>query len=161
MSGNAAFVRQYNREFCETGKSYSLINQEDLVPTMPMSYNDSTFVRDNLVALLSKDQEVDKGKMLRDGLMLLFEEKLGGTVEKFGTAVSKQIRKELGHVRMPEPAHGINYAQVGNIIQLAAPEYPLELKDSSILPNTDFLKEHPRAQNGIFINKAVYKKPSM
>lgn len=161
MSGNSAFVREYNSTFCESGKSYSLINPEDLVPTMPSSYNDSTFVRDNLTAMLSKDQEVDKSKFLRDGLMILFDEKLGGIVEKFGASVSKQIQKELGHVRMPEPTGQINYAQVGNLIQLSPPEYPLELKDSSILTNKEFLKEHPRDENGIFLNKAVYKKTSM
>lgn len=161
MSGDAAFIGQYNSTFCERGKSYSLINPEDLVPTMPLSYNDSTFVRDNLTAMLSKDQEVDKSKLLRDGLMILFEDKLSGTVEKFGAAVSKQIQKELGQVEMPEPTGKFNYAQVGNQIQLLPPEYPLELKDSSILTNHEYLKEHPRDANGIFLNKSVYKKPSM
>jgi hypothetical protein len=161
MSGNAAFAKEYNRNFCAKNRSFSMINPEDLVPTMPMSYNDTTFVRDNLVALFSKDQEFDKNKLLREGLMLLFESKLGPMAEKFGNSVAEQIQKEFGHVQLPEPTGQFNYAQVGNIIYLDPPEYPLELKDSAWLDDPEFLAKYPRDEKGVFLNKNVYKKPSM
>ena len=161
MSGNIEFVREYNKKFCKTGMSYSLINPDDAVPTMPLSYNDSTYWRDNIAALMSKDEKIDKSKMIRDGLTLLFQEKLQGTVAKFGESVSKQIEKELGNIDLPEPTGDINYAQVGNLIELSPPEYPLEMKDSSLLQDAEFMATHPRDRNGIFENKAVYKKTSM
>lgn len=161
MCGNAAFAREYNRNFSEKNRSYSMINPEDMVPTMPLSYNDSTFVRDNLLALLSKDEEIDKSKMLREGLMLLFESKLGPLAEKFGNSVATQIQKEFGNISLPEPTGQFNYSQVGNIIYLDPPQYPLELKDSAWLDDPEFVARYPRDEKGVFINKNVYKKTSM
>lgn len=161
MAGNKAFVKEYNRHFCSPGMSYSLINPDDAVPNMPLSYNDTSFVRDNLLSLFSKDQAVDKTQLLREGLMLLFEDKLKGTASKFGESVSKQIEKELGHIEMPKSSGEINFAQVGNMIYLSPPEYPLEMKDSALLLDQEFMSEHPRDKNGIFLNKSVYKKTSM
>lgn len=161
MSGNSSFVREYNKHFCDNGMSYSLVNPDDIVPNMPASYNDSTFLRDNIVAMFSKDGQMDKSEFVKQGLMLLFEDKLRGTVHKFGESVSKQIQKELGEVKLPEPTNSINYSQVGNQILLPPPYYPLELKDSSLLNDPEWLARYPRDENGVFMNKNVYKKTSM
>ena len=161
MAGNKEFAKEYNNSFCTPGMSYSLINPDDAVPNMPLSYNDTSFVRDNLLSLFSKDQTVDKTQLLREGLMLLFEDKLKGTASKFGESVSKQIEKELGHIEMPKPSGEINFAQVGNIIFLSPPEYPLEMKDSTLLHDAEFMSAHPRDKNGTFLNKNVYQKTSM
>ncbi len=161
MIGNIELIKEYNAKFSQKEMSYSLINPADMVPTMPLSYNDSTFWSSHLSALLSKDKEFDKSAMLKEGLTILLQKKLQGTVEKFGKSVKKQIEKELGEVTMPEPRREINYAQVGNVIKLPPPEYPLELKDSTILEDPAFLADNPRDENGIFENKSVYKKTSV
>lgn len=161
MSGNIEFVREYNKTFCKSEMSYSLINPADAVPTMPLSFNDTTYLRDNLTSLFSKDQKIDKSKMFRDGLALLFHDQLQGTVAKFGESVAKQIEKELGSIKLPEPTGDINFAQVGNLINLPPPEYPLEMKDSSLLNDQEFMSTHQRDINGVFENKGVYKKTSM
>jgi hypothetical protein len=128
---------------------------------MPLSYNDSTFLRDNLIDLLSKEKEFDRNQMLKDGLMILFEKKLNAMAAKFGHAVNKQIEKELGNIELPNPKNEINYSQICTIIMLPPPDYPLELKDSSLLNDSVFLAAHPRDHNGIFQDKSVYKKTPM
>lgn len=161
MVGNIEFVREYNEEFCDAEMSFSLINPEDKVPHMPTSYNDSTFFQDNLTALISKDEQFNPKKMLADGLTKLFSKPLSRTVTKFGTAVDKQLEKELGKVTLPNPTGDINYSQVGNLSYLPPPEYPLEMKDSSLLNDKEFMERYPRDENGIFLNKSVYKKTTM
>ena len=161
MVGNKEFVREYDALFCQTEMSYSMINPMDAVPNMPLSYNDSTYLKDNIMSLLFKKDEFDGTKMLKDGLLMLFKDKLSGTVSKFGAAVGKQIENELGKITLPEPTGEINFKQVGNIISLPPPEYPLELKDPSILSDKEFLKTHPRDRHGVFEDKSLYKKTSM
>lgn len=161
MSGNFAFANEYNHQFCKPEMSYSLVNPEDIVPKMPYSYNDSTFIRDHLVALLSKDERFDAQKMLREGLMYLFNEKFSRTVEKFGVSVAEQLEKELGAIQLPEPTGKINFSQVGNQIELPPPYYPLALKDSSVLQDSVFMASHPRDEQGLFLDKSVYKKTSI
>jgi len=161
MIGNIEFVREYNTKFCSNEMSFSMINSADVVPKMPLSYNDSTFLRDNLIDLLSKEKEFDRNQMLKDGLMILFEKKLNAMAEKFGQSVNKQIERELGNIELPNPKNEINYSQICNIIMLPPPDYPLELKDSSLLNDSTFLATHPKDQNGIFQDKSVYKKTPM
>lgn len=161
MVGNKEFIAEYNRLFCETEMSYTLINPADFVPRMPLSYNDTTLVRDGILSLLSKDKELDKSQFIKDGLISMFQTKLTGTVNKFGKSVENQIQRELGEIRLPEPKKDINYAQVGNLIELPAPIYPLQLKDPDLLNDPEFMSNHSRDGNGVFEDKSVYKKTSM
>ncbi len=161
MVGNIEFVREYNLLYSEKGMSYSLLNKEDIVPKMPISYNDTTFWKSHLGKILSKDEKFDKSEMLKEGMAILFQRKLQSINEKFGKSVEKQIEKELGEVSFPNPKKEFNYAQIGNVKWLPAPVYPLELKDSSILENEEFLSTHPRDENGVFIDKRVYKKTTV
>ncbi len=161
MIGNIELITEYNNRFCDSEMSHSLINPDDKVPAMPMSFNDSSYWRSNLMSLLSKEKEFDRSQMLKDGMINLFQKKLQGTASAFGRSVEKQIEKELGQIELPNPTGDINFEPVGNIIYLDPPEYPLELKDSSILNNEEFLATHPRDQHGIFEHKSVYKKTSM
>ena len=161
MVGNIEFVNEYNTLFCATKMSYSLINPEDAVPNMPLSYNDSTFWKSQLTSFLSNNPEFDKNAMLKEGLTLLMQNKLQRSVDKFSASAMKQIENELGEVTLPETRKKINYAKIGNIIKLLPPEYPLELKDSSILENDAFLKENPRDKEGVFENKSVYKQTTI
>jgi hypothetical protein len=85
----------------------------------------------------------------------------GSTAEKFGQSVNKQIERELGNIELPQPKNEINYSQICNIIMLPPPDYPLELKDSSLLNDSVFLAAHPRDHNGVFQDKSVYKKTPM
>lgn len=161
MVGNKEFIAEYDRLFSNLEMSYAMINPADAVPRMPLSYNDSTLLRDNLIALISKDQEMDKSKFIKDGLISMFQNKLTGTVNKFGKSVEKQIQRELGEITLPEPKKDINYSQVGNLMHLPPPEYPLEMKDSLLLNDAEFMATHKRDEHGIFEDHSVYKKTSM
>ena len=161
MAGNVEFIREYNALFCEAGMSFSLINPEDAVPNMPLSYNDSTFIKERVSAIFHKDEKIENKNTFRDGFINLVEGGLSRTVHKSGKAVTKQIEKELGKIILPEPTGDINYSQVGNLIFLSPPEYPLEMKDSTALMDKNFMEEHPRDENGTFEDKSVYKRTSM
>ena len=161
MVGNKAFIREYNRNFSTPEMSFGLINPEDLVPSMPLSYNDSTFIRKNVAALMSDKVDIDKSVFVKEGMILLFQSQFKDLVTKFSSSIKNQLTAEYGEIKTPTAKDGINFAQIGNIIKLPEPEYPLELKDSTILDDKEFLKQHPRDKNGVFEDKSVYKKTSM
>lgn len=161
MVGNSAFISEYNKKYCDTDLSYSFINPGDAVPSMPMSFNDSTYWKQNFEDLISKDREFDAKEMVKDGASILFKRRIRKTSTWFSSSVNKQIKKELGEIEMPQPTGDINFAQVGNIIEIDPPAYPLVLKDSTVLQDTAFLARYPRDENGIFLNKNVYKKVTM
>ena len=161
MVGNKSFVNEYNRSFSTPEMSYALVNPEDLVPSLPISYNDSTFIRDNVAALMSDKMDLDKSQFMKEGMAILFQSQFKDLVAKFSSSIKSQLNSEYGEITTPKAMDGINFSQIGNIINLPAPEYPLELKDSTVLDNNEFLKEHPRDENGVFDNKSVYKETSM
>lgn len=161
MVGNKSFINEYNKAFSEPQMSFGMINPEDLVPSMPLSYNDSTFIRDNIVKMMSDNMDVDKSQFMKDGMVILFQSQFKELVTKFSSSIKKQLVGEYGDISLPQAKEGVNFAQIGNITQLPPPEYPLELKDSTILENQEFLKTHPRDENGIFEDKSVYKKTTM
>ena len=141
--------------------SYALVNPKDLVPTMPLSYNDSTYIRDNISALMSDKMDLDKSSFMKEGMILLFQSQFKEIVTKFSSSIKNQLTAEYGDIITPKAKDGINFAQIGNIIKLPEPEYPLELKDSTLLENKEFLKEHPRNKEGVFEDKSLYKSTSM
>ena len=161
MVGNKAFVQEYNRDFSTPEMSYALVNPKDLVPTMPLSYNDSTYIRDNISALMSDKMDLDKSSFMKEGMILLFQSQFKEIVTKFSSSIKNQLTAEYGDIITPKAKDGINFAQIGNIIKLPEPEYPLELKDSTLLENKEFLKEHPRNKEGVFEDKSLYKSTSM
>lgn len=161
MVGNKAFVKEYNRNFSDKQMSFGLINPEDLVPSMPLSYNDSTFIRQNVAALMSDKMDLDKSLFVKEGMILLFQSQFKDLVTKFSSSIKNQLNEEYGEIVTPKAKDGINFAQIGNIIELPEPEYPLELKDSSILQDKEFLKTHPRDKKGVFEDKSLYKSTSM
>jgi len=161
MVGNRSFAREYNRNFSTPEMSFGLINPEDLVPSMPLSYNDSTFIRDNVAALMSDKMDVSKSVFVKEGMILLFQSQFKDIVTKFSSSIKSQLTAEYGEIKTPKAKEGINFEQIGNIIKLPEPEYPLVLADSTILEDKEFLKEHPRDKKGIFEDKSLYKKTSM
>ncbi len=161
MVGNKAFVSEYNRAFSVPEMSYAMVNPEDLVPSMPLSYNDSTFIRENISKMMSDRMDIDKSQFMKEGMVILFQSQFKDLVTKFSSSIKTQLTGEYGEIVAPKAKDGINFAQIGNVLQLPPPVYPLELKDSTILDNPEFLKTHPRDKNGIFEDKSVYKKTSM
>lgn len=160
MSGNKEFIAEYNKNFCDPGMSYSFINPEDDVTRMPISRSESSF-KENLLAMVSGDEGFDRKNFMMESLLILFEDRLKSMSERLSGSVAEQIHKELGTFVMPEQSGEVDYVQVGNMNEIQPPYYPLEMKDSSLLEDSLFMAEHPRDNNGIFLNKGVYKKITM
>lgn len=158
MIGNFEFCKEYNRKFSQPQMSFLMHNPSDFVPQMPMTYNDSTYWQSNVQAALFDKENFSMKQMLMDGAMQTFEHPLKKTSDFFGRKVQKQIGKELGEVKMPKYKNDINFAHTSTPILLPPTEYPLELKDSSILQNEVLMAKYKRDANGIFLEKDLYKK---
>jgi hypothetical protein len=159
MIGNKAFTAEYNDRFCKTGLSFAIVNPADVIPTFPLSYKESSTISQGLLSLLLDDGSF--GQKLIDGAFLFFDKNLGNTVRRFSTSVAKQISNEVGTIVMPPYVEDVNYYKLGNRIELFKAVYPKILKDSSILQNDSLLAIYPRASNGHFVNKELYRKEPM
>lgn len=158
MIGNFEFCQEYNRNFSQSQMSFIVHNPSDMVPQMPMTYNDSTYWQSNVQAALFDKENFSMKQMLMDGAMQTFEHPLKKTSDFLGRKVNKQIGKELGEVKMPKYKNDINYAHTSKPILLPPTVYPLELKDSNILENEALMAKYKRDANGIFLEKDLYKK---
>jgi hypothetical protein len=158
MIGNKVFAEEYTQRFSNSMTSFNIINPADPVPKFPVSYKDSGFISDNLVALFSEKERIDMGKMLNDGFFLLFEDAISNSIKKFSHSASEQISKELGQVSLPEYLDDFNYRYLDARVEIPPVEYPKILKDSSILENDSLMAIYPRGEDGEFLNQELYKK---
>ncbi|GAL86215.1 lipase class 3 [Sporocytophaga myxococcoides] len=159
MIGNKAFTDEYNERFCKTNISFNFVNPADLVPLLPMSYKESSSFSQGVMSLLFDDASL--AEKFKDGAFLLFDKNLANTVRRLSTSVAKQISNEVGTVTMPPFVEDINYYKLGNRIEIFKAVYPKILKDSTILQNDSLMAIYPRASNGHFVNKELYKKEPM
>ncbi len=132
MTGNKNFATEYNASYCNDKSSFNIVNPADMVPTLPLSYNDTSYLADNVKDLLLKKDSFNFKKMATDGGALLLEKKLSKLVNWMGWSASQKINTDIGPVVMPAYVTGINYHPVGNRIELAGFEYPKILKDSAV-----------------------------
>jgi hypothetical protein len=160
MLGNKAFIQEYNAMYVDKNAAFSFINSSDPIPELPVSYNDSNFLKDNIKALLFDRESFSVKKIVSDGSILLLENKIGKYVKRFGNSTSNKISKDLGHVVMPGYVDDFNYMRQKNEIIISKFLYPKILKDSSILENDSLMAIYPRHPNGHFVNEKLYKKAS-
>ncbi len=160
MIGNQAFCREYSRTFCQPEMSYVLHNPNDLVPRMPVSYDDSTFWEKQLIALMTDRDGFSGNEFAMGGLLYLFKDRVKEIAKKMSANIHTQLMKELGEITMPTFKEELNYTHTGNVILISPTEYPLELKDSSMLQNDSLMRIYTRDANGVFEDKSVYKSNS-
>ncbi|MFN3403779.1 MAG: lipase family protein [Cytophagaceae bacterium] len=158
MVGNKEFNEEYSKLYCENLSSFNVVNPSDPIPTMPLSYNNTNYVGENLKNLIFERESFSLKKTVSDGLVLLFEENVSKVVKKFGESTTQQIKKEVGDVTIPEYAEDINYHKVCNVIEIFPAFYPRILKDSTILQNDSLMTVYKRGSDGYFVNKELYKK---
>lgn len=158
MIGDKDFVNEYNAKFCKNQMSFLIHNPEDLVPTMPMSYNDSATFRTNLQSLIFDRDNFNFKETLTDAMYRTMDGKLNKINQYLARNLNKEIGRELGEIVMPRFIDGVNYMHTGNRMLISSTEYPLELKDSSILENDSLMAIYTRDDNGVFENKGLYKK---
>lgn len=160
MVGNKTFVTEYNSSFAADSSSFNIVNPADMIPTLPLSYNDTNYVADNIKSFLFDRESFSFRKMLIDGSARLFEGNLSQLIQRMGASTSKRIVKGIGPVEMPDYVKDINYLPLSNRIEIAPFEYPKILKDSSILQNDSLMAVYDKDNNGNFYNDKVYKKGS-
>lgn len=158
MIGNRAFAQEYQQRFADPGFSFLLHNPEDIVPKMPVSYNDSTFWKSNLQTMLFDRENFSFKESMKEGMLNMFGTKVNKINNGFSNNVHNQLVKLLGDFRMPAAKNEANFMHTSKPILLPPTEYPLELKDSSILQNDSLMSIYTRDENGVFIDKSVYKR---
>lgn len=155
--GNQRFVEEYNEKFVATELSYLIINPADPVPKMPLSYKDNLLSKEGVMSYLMEPGSLNMKEIAFHGMANVLENKLQRTSTWFSGSVEKQISNDLGHVKMPAYVDDINYRTIGNKISLTPVEYPIHLKDSSILQNDSLMAALPRDENGLFEDKSLYE----
>lgn len=158
MIGNTSFSNEYYKKYGEGGMSYLIHNSDDFVTKLPISYNDSTFWSSHLSELLSNKDEFSTTNFALEGALNLFKSKINDVAIKMSKNIESKLLENLGEIKMPLFHTEINYVHTGNIINIPPTEYPLELKDSSILKNDSLMAIYSRDDNGVFENKSLYKK---
>jgi len=158
MVGNASFAKEYSKKFCDSEMSYIVHNPSDFVTKLPVSYNDSTFWQQNLAQVMMNRSDFSIPGFAAEGAMLLFKDRIKDMAKNMSKNIEAQLLKELGEIKMPTFHDDINYIHTGNLIKISATEYPLELKDPTILNNDSLMKINKRDENGVFENKNLYKK---
>lgn len=158
MIGNKAFAQEYQQRFADPGFSFLLHNPEDIVPKMPVSYNDSTFWKSNLQTMLFDRENFSFKESMKEGMLNMFGTKVNKLNNGFSNNVHNQLVKLLGDFRMPAAKDEANFMHTSKPILLPPTQYPLELKDSSILQNDSLMNVYKRDANGVFEDKSVYKR---
>ena len=158
MIGNKPFAQEYQKLFADPGYSFLIHNPEDIVPKMPVSYNDSTFWKSNLQTMLFDRENFSFKGSMKEGLLSMMGTKVG----KFNNTISNNVQGELvkllGDFKMPLYRPESNFMHTSTPVLLPPTEYPLELKDSSILQNDSLMRIYKRGPDGIFEDKSVYKR---
>ncbi|MCX6276420.1 MAG: lipase family protein [Bacteroidetes bacterium] len=159
MTGNKLFANEYNSRFGIDGTSFNIVNPADLIPTFPLNYNDTSFVKDNVNSFLFGNDFSFK-KMLMDGGVRMFDGKLSRLMGSVGKSANKKISKDVSDVKLPPPVEDINYFKLESRIELSEFDYPKILKDSSILQNDSLLQIYERGEDGYFLDHDLYKSSS-
>lgn len=159
MVGNDSFVQEYNKHFVDAKMSYLLNNPTDFVSKLPFSHKDSTFWQNALIEIVkNRDDGNSMKSMAFEAMTFLFQDKILNMAKKMSSRIEAQIFSQIGDVVMPELYDDFNYSKTGNEIEVQPVEYPLELKDPSILENDSLMKVLKRDSDGNFEDKSLYKK---
>ena len=159
--GNAAFVSDYNTNYCN-GWSFNIINPKDMVPTFPLSYNDkSLFTKENMVKIIFANDSIGFKDRLVDESIRRFESSISSIFNTVGSMVSDEISKDVAKVEMPDYEKDFNYGSLDELIRISPVQYPLVLKDSTILDNDSLIATYPLDENGFFENKKLYQSEPM
>lgn len=159
--GNNTYTNEYSYRY-GTGWSFSIVNPEDEVPKMPLSYDEeSLFTPDKLMGIILQNDTTEFMERVRNESIRKFEPALTTVFNRIGSMVSGEISNDVAKVKMPEYMQEINYGVVDELIEIPPVAFPLVLKDSIILENDSLIATYPRDKNGAFENKKLYVSEPM
>ena len=158
MVGNQEFATEYNSRFAATNSSFCIVNPEDPIPKLPITYSEGKFLSPENITNLLNGEQVDPKSMLMNLFMHKYHQTVSGYVHGISQSLTNQITRELGSVEIPSYKQDINYKKVNAIMEIEPFEYPLILRDSSILENDSLMAIYKRDEKGIFYDKRLYQK---
>jgi len=142
MCGNKEFADEYNIRYSDRNMNYSIINPEDLVPKLPLNYQETKNAFGNLFykswANLITTGDVPKLKNL---IVPIFEPLLTKYINKSNQAIEKMVSKLYISIDMPAYVKDINYFQIGKIQYLEPFSVP-EVKTDSLSLNVNATVEN-------------------
>jgi hypothetical protein len=149
MCGNKSFSEEYHVRYCENNMSYSIINPADLVPSMPMHYQEKgkLLSTDRLKSWLFGKESFDIRKIGLEVAVRQFEKSLTSYVKSSNRLIETMVSAAYGSVDMPDYVDDINYFQVGNIRELEQFSYPKIQLDPTTLTEKQLSKLKP-AEDG-------------
>ncbi|BDS09411.1 lipase family protein [Aureispira anguillae] len=149
MCGNKAFSEEYHLRYCENNMSYSIINPADLVPFMPMHYQEKGKIlsKERLKSWIFGKESFDIRKLGMELVIRKFEKNLKDYVNASNRLLEKMVSASYGSVDMPDYVRDINYYQVGNIRELEQFAYPKIILDPEQLTEKQRSKIKP-AEDG-------------
>lgn len=158
--GNKEFVSEYDK-YCEEWSSYSIVNTEDFITKMPLSYTEQHTTSVESIASLFFDKSSPSVKeIIGNKLGNMYGKSLSHYMRSTSESIHKNLSKELGYIEMPPYNSEINYADMGNRIELKKFEYPKILNDSLILENDSLIASLKKDEEGNFEDASVYKSES-
>jgi len=152
MSGNKAFSEDYYALYADNNMSYTIINPADLVPSMPMHYEDNgkVFSKDRLKKWLFGQESFDIRKIGTEFLVKKFEKSLKSYVNSSNKILEKAISSNYQSIDMPAYVDDINYYQTGIIRELQPFKYPKIKLDPSTLTEKQLSKLKPDAEGNYY-----------
>lgn len=152
MCGNKAFADEYHTRYCENNMSYSIINPADLVPSMPMHYQDQgkLLSKERLKSWIFGKESIDIRKIGLELLIRKFEKNLKDYVNSSNRLIEKMVSASYGKVDMPDYIRDINYYQVGTLRKLEQFDYPKIPLDTAQLTEKQRSKIRPAADGNYY-----------
>ena len=145
MIGNKNFADEFHERYCETNMSYSIINPADLVPKMPIHYQEEGRLMSfqHLQDVVFGKETMDIRKLGLDYVMRKFEIGLTNYINFSNELIEKLISNSYTSIVMPEYTKDINYYQTGNIRELEPFPYPKILIDTTQVSKEELEKLNP------------------
>ena len=134
MCGNQAFAEEFNAQFSEKGSAFSIINPEDLVPYMPMSYDDGSLLSaQKVVDWITGKEKFSAKRQAQNAFFKVFGTGVSTHVMASNTLLNELISLKLGRIEMPPFVDDINFFKAGNLKELSPFPYPeIKLSQSEI-----------------------------
>lgn len=116
MVGNEAFAAEYNQKYTDKQTAFSIVNPQDMVPSMPTGtgQNGST----GLAEMLPKSPAGDFRSALLAALFIQFNDSIAQFANRMGASLLQQISGDVGEVIMPQPLENYNYQPTGQLVTI-------------------------------------------
>ncbi len=116
MCGNKEFADEYKRRYCDINMNYSIINPADLVPKLPINYQEDRNAYGNLFYKSWADL-ITKGDVpkFKNMFLTIFKSPLTNYINFSNLAIEKIVSNSYVSIEMPDYVRDINYVQTGSI----------------------------------------------